>query len=445
MPKLVLDVDNLAVSVGNPVSGTIKLSLEKPTALDDIKIQFKGMSMTRIMAFSGASFEATTMADDFVPMGGNNSVGEKHTHVNLTHSLFQHPKGTELPSGEHTFPFIFNVPVFSRCGCPPRIKEYFKEFKIFKGSWKCEPIRSPSGYSNFLLPSSTRRNGFRAIEYKIVAIADRTKFYKRNMSKSVPITVISASFVHAADPSWHIPTPVNGLSRVYKNSTKSRKLPNSYFVSGALPKTSGAMKLMSLGINTFVDVPAVLEVELDRSNVVVFDKFCPRLYITIQVDDVSRIAGILSLALKGLVIIIKSCDEGFSQRHNFVTEPGEIVYFRKDIDLPLEPMSIRGPARFRIDDKVIPDGVDISHVVPDFRIMSLAHHKQEVHVEAEVSYNGGGAKLMEVLVPAVFQSGVDYDLDSRCILPPRYNLADYDLQPQQNRDTRDGNDPFFDE
>ncbi|KAK9319091.1 hypothetical protein V1517DRAFT_311032 [Lipomyces orientalis] len=444
MPKLVLDVDNPAVSIGNPVSGTVKLVLEKPTALDDIKIQFKGVSMTRIMASSGATFETTTTADDFAPMGGNSSQSEKHTHVNLTLSLFQHPKGTELPSGEHTLPFIFNVPVFSQCGCPPRIEQYIKDFKILKSPWKCEPTRSPSGYSNLLLPPSVKRNGFRAVEYKIVAIADWTKFYKRNMSKSVPISVISASFVHSIDPNWHISTPVSGLSRVYKNSAKSRKLPNSYFVPGALPKASGAMKLVSFGSNAFVDVPAVLELELDRSSVVVFDKFCPRLYLTIQVDDVSRIAGILSLALKSLVIMIKSCDEGFSQRHRFVSEPGDIVCFRTDINVPLEPMAIRGPARFRIDDKVIPGGLDISHIVPDFRVMSLTHHKQEVHVEAGISYNGGGTKLMEVLVPAVFQSGVDYDLDSRCILPPRYNFADYDLQSQQNSG-RDGNDPFFDE
>ncbi|KAK9483540.1 hypothetical protein V1527DRAFT_453972 [Lipomyces starkeyi] len=444
MPKLVLSVDNPVVTIGNPVSGTVQLILEKPTALDDIKVQFKGMSMTRIMASSGTTFERSTMADDMATIGGNTSVGETHTHVNLSVSLFQHPKGTQLPAGQHTLPFIFNVPVFSQCGCPPRIEEYFKEFKIFKNSWKCQPARTASGYSNILLPPSTTKNGFRAIEYKIVAIADRPKFYKWNMSKSSTITVISAAFVRAKDPNWNVPTPVKGLSCVYTNSAKSKKLPNSYFVPGALSKSNGAIKLVSFGRNMFVDVPAVLEIELDRSKVLVFDKFFPKLYITIQVDDVSRIAGILSLALKSLVISLKARDEGFSQHHRFVSEPEQIVFFRKDLDIPLEPLAIRGPARFRIDDKVIKDGLDISHAVTDFQIMSLKH-THEMYVEAGVSYNGGGTKLMEVTVPAVMQSGVDYDLDSRCILPPRYNFTDYELRPQQTANTNDGKDHFFDD
>ncbi|KAK9350075.1 hypothetical protein V1505DRAFT_228199 [Lipomyces doorenjongii] len=449
MPKLVLNVDNPVVSVGNPVSGTIQLRLEKPTVLDDIKIQFKGVSMTRIEPssgnYTGIDLGNTdgSVSDPFVAMSVS-STGEKHTHVNIIVSLFQHPKGTELPAGEHTFPFIVNVPVFSQCGCPVRIKEYFKDFSIVGLPWKCEPTRSPSGYSDILLPPSLKRNNFRQIDYKLVAVADRPKFYNWNMSKSAPITVISASLVHAKDPNWNIPTPSKRVSRVYTNSTKSRKLPNSYFVPGALPKASGAMKLVSLGTRiTFVDVPAVIEIELDRSNMLVFDRLRPRLYITVQVDDISRISGILSLTLKSLIITMRARDSGFANRHRFISEPADLLCFKTDISVPLESLTNSGPARFRIDDKVIPNGIDISHCVPEFRIMGLTH-AHEVHVAARVSYNGGGTNLMEVSVPLVLQSGVDYDLDSHCVLPPRYNLADYIVQPESN-DTGIEKDNFFDD
>ncbi|KAK9328047.1 hypothetical protein V1520DRAFT_347200 [Lipomyces starkeyi] len=339
MPKLVLNVDNPVVSVGNPLSGTVQLRLEKPTALDDIKIQFKGVSMTQTMPsssrYAGVDFNNLdgSLIDAFgsVSVSGN---GEKHTHVNIIVSLFQHPKGTELPAGEHIFPFIVNVPEFSQCGCSVRVKEYFKNISIVGSSWKCEPTRSPSGYSDILLPPSLKRNNFRQIDYKLVAIADRPKFYNWNMSKSAPITVISASLVHAQDPNWNIPTPKKRVSRVYTNSAKSRKLPNSYFVPGALPKASGAMKLVSLGTRiTFVDVPAVIEIELDRSNMLVFDKLCPRLYITVQVDDMSRISGILSLTLKSLIITMRARDSGFSNRHRFASEPGDLLCFKTDMSV----------------------------------------------------------------------------------------------------------------
>ncbi|KAK9342793.1 hypothetical protein V1522DRAFT_270096 [Lipomyces starkeyi] len=449
MPKLVLNVDNPVVSVGNPVSGTVQLRLEKPTALDDIKIQFKGVSMTQSMPsssnYAGIDFNSLdgSMIDPFGSVSVSSN-GEKHTHVNIIVSLFQHPKGTELPAGEHIFPFIVNVPEFSQCGCSVRVKEHFKDITMVGSPCKCEPTRSPSGYSDILLPPSLKRNNFRQIDYKLVAIADRPKFYNWNMSKSAPITVISASLVHSKDPNWNIPTPKKRVSCVYTNSAKSRKLPNSYFVPGALPKASGAMKLVSLGTRiTFVDVPAVIEIELDRSNMLVFDRLCPRLYITVQVDDMSRISGILSLTLKSLIITMRARDSGFSNRHRFASEPGDLLCFKTDLSVPLEPLTNSGPARFRIDDKVIPDGIDISHCVPDFQIIGLTH-AHEVHVAARVSYNGGGTNLMEVSVPLVLQSGVDYDLDSHCILPPRYNLADCIVQPQLN-DTGTEKDNFLDD
>ncbi|KAK9372765.1 uncharacterized protein V1513DRAFT_451457, partial [Lipomyces chichibuensis] len=441
MPKVVLNVDNPVVSVGNPVSGTVQLRLEKPTALDDIRIQFKGVSLTRITPASNNYTAIESSMTNMYVSGKGRGKTEKHTHVNITVSLFQHPKGTELPAGEHVFPFIINVPEFSQCGCPVRIKEYKDSWNMIP--WKCEPSLSPSGYSNILLPPSLKRSNFRQIDYKLVAIVDRPEFYNWNISKSAPITIISASLVHAKDPNWNIPTTSKSVSPVYTNSVKTRKLPKSYFVPGALPKASGAMKLVSLGTSIqFVDVPAVIEIELDRSNMFVFDKLCPRLYITVQVDDMSRISGILSLKLKSLIITMKARESGFSNGHSFVSEPAELLCRKTDISIPLEPLTNSGPARFRIDDKVIPDAIDISHCVPDFQIMSLKHI-HEVHVEARISYNGGGTNLMEVSAPLVLQSGVDYDLDSHCILPPRYNPADYVVQPQLN-DTGTEKDDFFD-
>ncbi|KAK9368831.1 hypothetical protein V1509DRAFT_663889 [Lipomyces kononenkoae] len=443
MPKLVLKVDNPIVSIGNPVSGIVLLKLEKPTILDDIKIQFKGVSVTRLVA-TGSDLNAFdgSATDPLGPPMNIGSTKEKHTHVNIVISLLQHPQGTELPAGDHAFPFIVNVPEFSQCGCSTRIRGYFDDFTL--SPWKCERAASPSGVSDILLPPSMKRNAVRQIDYKLIAIADRPKFYKWNMSQSAYITVISAASVHADDPGWNIPISRKISSQVYTHWTKSRKLPNSYFVPGSLQKVKGAMKLVSISTRiTFVNVPAVLEIELDRNNVLVFDKFRPRLHVAVQVDDMSRINGILSLTLKSLIITMTSRDSGFANRRRFFSESGDILCGKTDINVLLEPLTVSGPARFRIDDKVIQDGLDISQCVPDFRIMGLTH-THELRVAARVSYNGGPTNLMEVSVPVVLQSGIDYDLDSNRILPPRYNFADHTSE-RQPIDTGDEEDFFGDE
>ncbi|KAK9236366.1 hypothetical protein V1525DRAFT_420447 [Lipomyces kononenkoae] len=442
MPKLVLKVDNPIVSIGNPVSGIVLLRLDKPTILDDVKIQFKGVSVTRLVA-AGTDLNTLDGAGTD-PLGPPMNIGsskEKHTHVNIVLSLFHRPHGTELPAGEHVFPFIVNVPEFSQCGCPTRIRRYFDDFTL--AQWQCERAASPSGFSNILLPPSMKRNPFRQIDYKLIAIADRPKFYNSNMSQTAYITVISAASVHAEDPSWNIPISKKVASRVYTHWAKSRKLPNSYFVPGALPKVSGPMKLISISTRiTFVDVPAVLEIEIDKSNVLVFDKFRPRMYVTIQVDDMSRINGVLSLMLKSLIVTMTARDSGFANRRRFFSETSDILCDRTDISMLLEPLTISGPARFRIDDKVLRDGLDISRCVPDFRIMGLTH-THELRVAARISYNGGATNLMEASVPVVLQSGVDYDLDSDRILPPRYNFADSAFERQPNDAGNEGD--FFGE
>ncbi|KAK9319275.1 hypothetical protein V1517DRAFT_376629 [Lipomyces orientalis] len=427
--QLSLFLDNPVVCVGSPLTGTVHISLDEPTSITDICVRFKGISFTARMVNNGQSTYRVT---------------ERHSHADITISLFDHPRGTILTPGEHIRLFTVQVPVFSECTCLAHCDQY-NRFRF--SCWTCRHTAVDVGLVRTALPPTCRASHNMYVDYRLVASVDRPGIFKWKTSVSNTVTVVPATLVHASDPRYG--SGITNTTTEYKmviHSAKCDKLPESYFVPGALPRVSGLKKLFSFSSkNSYIDVPIEAEMILYNNSASSLGEHLPlELYISVKVDDISRIAGILNIKLNALKVVLRSKTSGYAQRYpNCSTEKNTLLQ-HNNLDIPLtSEKSEGGGPRFRIDDKVFKSIELGNHIVPDFDIMGL-RHRHKIGAAIGLSFNDGSTRTIEISRSIVINSGIDYDLDTSMLLPPRYQIGDYKYEHENATLKFDDDTGFFD-
>ncbi|KAK9248076.1 hypothetical protein V1506DRAFT_350588 [Lipomyces tetrasporus] len=427
--QLSLFLDNPVVSVGCPLTGTVRITLDEPTSIADICVRFKGISFTARTVNNGQSTYRVT---------------ERHSHADITISLFDQPRGTILPPGEHILLFTIQVPVFSECTC----LAHFDQYNRFRFSWwTCRHSAVDVGLVRTALPPNCRASHNMYVDYRVVASVDRPGIFKWKMPVSHTVTVVPATLVHASDSRYE--SGITNTATEYKtviHSAKCDKLPESYFVPGALPKVSGLKKLFSFSSkNTYVDVPMEAAMILYNNGESSLGEHLPlELYISVKVDEISRIAGILNIKLRSLKVVLRSKTSGYAQRYpNCSTEKSTLLQ-HNNLDIPLTPeKSECGTPRFRIDDKIFKSIELGNDIVPDFDIMSL-RHRHKIGAAIGLSFNDGNTRVVEISRAIVINSGIDYDLDTSMLLPPRYQIGEYKYEPENGTLKFDDETGFID-
>ncbi|KAK9234592.1 hypothetical protein V1525DRAFT_435471 [Lipomyces kononenkoae] len=410
--QLVLSLNNPVVSPGSELSGTVSLTLDEPTSIEDISVRFKGISFTARVVNNGSTTYRVT---------------EEHTHLDVTTSLYDQPRGTVLPAGEHILLFTIPVPVFSECTCLAHYDQY-RQFRLSR--WTCRRSQTDVGLVRTGLPPTCHASGSLYVHYRLVAVVDRPGIFKWKKSVSCAVTLVPATLVHSSQPRFDRDS--GNLTREHKSvvlSAKCDKLPEEYFVNGALPKVSGLKKLISLSSkHTYVDVPMEAEMVLHNNSKASLGERLPlELYIIILVDDISRIEGIVNIKLTSLKLTLKSATSGCAQKH-YNSASARTILLENRMNVPLTPEKSEGRTpRFRIDDKVVKSIELGSQVTPDFDIMNLRHNHRLI-AAVGLSFNEGSTSTIEISHDIVITPGIDYDLDTNMLLPPRYDPADYNLR-----------------
>ncbi|KAK9319459.1 hypothetical protein V1517DRAFT_341687 [Lipomyces orientalis] len=429
--QLSISVDNPVASAGSPLSGIVALELQKETTIGGIKVRFRGISLT-------------TAVKHTVPVGARDisqtrfKVKEWHLHVDITTLLFVGQQGRALPAGKHRFPYIINVPVFSRCDCITRLEEYRNKSQ----HWTCTAATSRA-VGTTPLPPSLKADHDRYVRYRIIAVLERPGKLALNMSKVKNIIVVPVTFIHAFDPFRNDQT---SLMRKVKDAiftVKCKKLPDSYFQEGSLqrPKRS-TRSLVTFGSNgTYVGVPTQLEVILfNDGNAPIMEPLNVEIYVHIQVDDISRIDGILNVRLSSMRIELRSVTSGMTTEFEGPLSVIKQTLFRANaLGIPLIAESVSGPPKFRLNSHLF-SNLDISKIVPGFQLLNLHYHHQ-LAVTVELSFNNSSSKAIECVCPITVVSGVDFDLDTQRLMPPRYNVGEVQFEVD---DRIDDNDRFFD-
>ncbi|KAK9350422.1 hypothetical protein V1523DRAFT_419848 [Lipomyces doorenjongii] len=285
------------------------------------------------------------------------------------------------------------------------------------------------------------------VDYRLVAAVDRPGLFRWKKSVSRTITLVPATLVHSSALLYDRDS--RNLVEVYKTiilSAKCDKLPEEYFVHGALPKVSGLKKLISFSSkHTYVDVPLEAEMILYNNGEASIGEHLPfELYISVQVDDISRIVGIVNIKLTSIRVALRSETSGYAQRHPNSSSDKTILFEHNKLDIPLTAEKSEGHApRFRIDDKVFKSIELGNNIVADFDIMSL-RHRHKICATIGLSVNDGGSRAVEISRAIVITSGIDYDLETNMLLPPRYQMADYKYQYENDSFKTDEEADFFD-
>ncbi|KAK9350678.1 hypothetical protein V1523DRAFT_419073 [Lipomyces doorenjongii] len=395
-----LFLDSKVVSVGSPLTGIVGITLKEPASIDDISVRFRGVSVTARTEING--------------QGQVTQEVEQHTHVDIVTSLFDQPRGTILEPGEQILLFAFKVPVFSECTCLALQR---------RSTRACQHSAETADLGRTGLPPTFYANDEMYIDYRVIATVNRPGIFRFKKSASCIITVIPAMVGPASENSGDNVTE-------YKNvvlSAKCDKLPEEYFVPGALPKVSGMKKIFSLSLkHTYVHVPLKAEMVLYNNCEASLGEQIPLgLYISIEVDDVSRIIGILTIKLRSIKIVLESTASGYVWQDQVEGRGKTVILLQQDdLDVPLTPENGEDHVpRFRIDDKVLKSIELGKDIVPDFDIISL-NHRHKIGAVIGLSFNDGDSRILGISHAIIINSGIYYDLDTHMLLPKLYQTAD---------------------
>ncbi|ODQ69372.1 hypothetical protein LIPSTDRAFT_76190 [Lipomyces starkeyi NRRL Y-11557] len=150
--------------------------------------------------------------------------------------------------------------------------------------------------------------------------------------------------------------------------------------------------------HTYVDVPLKAEMVLyNNCEASLCEQIPLGLYISIQVDDISRIVGILNIKLTSIKIVLESIASGYVwQDHVHGRGKNAILLQEDDLDVPLTPENGEDHVpRFRIDDKVF-NSIELGKdIVPDFDIMSLKH-RHRIGAVIGLSFNDGDSRTLGI-------------------------------------------------
>ncbi|KAK9357508.1 hypothetical protein V1504DRAFT_429514 [Lipomyces starkeyi] len=400
-----LFLDSQVVSVGCPLTGIVGITLKEPTIIDDITVRFRGVSVTARTEKHGSS---------------HHHIVEEHTHVDIITSLFDRPRGSILLPGEQILLFAFQVPVFSECTCLA-LEDCDQPCRNRRSTWACQHSAEDAGLVRTGLPPTFHANSDMYVDYLVIAAVNLPGMFRWNKSASCAVTVTPATVVHASDK-LYVRNSGNNATE-YKNvvlSAKCDKLPEEYFVPGALPKVGGLKKLFSISSkHTFVDVPLKAEMVLyNNCEASLCEQIPLELYISIQVDDISRILGILNIKLTSIKIVLESIASGCVRQHHINGQGKTLILMQQDnLDAPLAPeKSEDNVPRFRIDDKVFKSIELGKNIVPDFDIISL-EHRHKIGAVIGLSFNEGDSRTLTISHAFIINSGLYYDLDRNMLLP----------------------------
>ncbi|KAK9321074.1 hypothetical protein V1517DRAFT_185739 [Lipomyces orientalis] len=403
-----LFLDNQVVSVGSPLAGIVCITLTEPTRVDDISVRFRGVSVT-----------AQTTHDS---KGNSSRTVEEHTHVDIITSLFDSPRGTIVLPGEQILLFTFQVPVFSECTCLA-LADCEQPCRNGSSGRACQHSAEDAGLVKTGLPPTFHANDDMYVDYRVIATVNRPGIFKAKKSVSSAVTVIPA-WVGRASDKLYVRNSENIVTE-YKDvifSARCDKLPEEYFVPGALPKVSGLKRLFSFSSRySYVDVPLKAEMVLHNNcEASLGDQIPLELYISIQVDDISRITGILNIKLTSLKLVLESTASGYVWQHRVsARDKITILLQQNDLDVPLAPEESENHVpRFRIDDKVFKSLELGQDIVPDFDVMSM-EYRHQIGAVIGLSFNDGDSRTLRTSHAFIINPGIFYDLDTQILLPLR--------------------------
>ncbi|KAK9242042.1 hypothetical protein V1506DRAFT_556262 [Lipomyces tetrasporus] len=372
------------------------ITLTEPTHVDDISVRFRGVSVT-----------AQTRKNS---KGNSSRIVYEHTHVDIITSLFDSPRGTIVLPGEQILLFTFQVPVFSECTCLA-LADCEQPCRNRSSRRACQHSAEDAGLVRTGLPPTFHANGDMYIDYRVIATVNRPGIFKAEKSASSAVTVIPAWVGHASDK-LSVRNSEN-IATEYKDvifSAKCDKLAEEYFVPGALPQVFGLKRLFSFSSrHSYVDVPLKAEMVLHNNCEASLGEQIPlELYISIQVDDISRITGILNIKLTSLKMVLESTASGYVWQHH-----------QNDLDVPLAPEETENHVpRFRIDDKVFKSLELGQDIVPDFDVKSM-EYRHQIGAVIGLSFNDGDSRTLRTSHAFIINPGIVYDLDTQILLPLR--------------------------
>ncbi|KAK9342362.1 hypothetical protein V1522DRAFT_439870 [Lipomyces starkeyi] len=400
-----LFLDSKVVSVGSSLTGIVSITLKEPASVDDISVRFRGVSVTARTEINA--------------QGQVSQEVEQHTHVDIVTSLFDQPRGTILRPGEQILFFAFEVPVFSECICLA-LKH--------RSTRACQHSVEIADLVRTGLPPTFYADDEMYVDYRVIATVNRPGIFRWNKSASCTINVIPALVGHASEKPYSRNSSNNATE--YRNvvlSAKCDKLPEEYFAPGGLPKVSGMKKIFSFSSkHTYVDVPIKAEMVLyNNCEASLCEQIPLGLYISIQVDDISRIIGILNIKLTSIKIVLESTTSGYVwQDQVYGRGKTAILLQEDDLDVPLTPENGEDHApRFWIDDKVFKSIELGKDIVPDFDIMSLKH-RHRIGAVIGLSFNDGDSRTLGISHAIIINSGTYYDLHTHMLLTQLYQTAD---------------------
>lgn len=353
----------------------------------------------------------------------------------------------ELHPGKNTIRFSIPVPVYSACPFLPGITDGHRRFH------RCGYARVGSttdrGPLTLPLPPSMPPSSRFIIKYGVRAVARRQGLFRPNKTSMRVVNMAPVSLVRDYDDRLlgsNFTTQMNMLS------ARSSKLPDSYFVPGALPRASAFRKLMTLGSkdSMYVGVPINVNLEiLPHAKIVQNVPFAIKLNLEIGVDDISRIKGIINeLELTSIKVTVRSVTDGTAGTLAVVSDPRlyPILDERKESISLRQVTSSEGPPQYIVNCEKLKSLVVYSdRSQPTFVIksMQLQHY---LRIEMGLCINGGSEKRIDVERDIMITSGNDFDAESMEILPPAYDFSQTEQnQTEENNDQSDEDSSDWDQ
>ncbi|KAK9311288.1 hypothetical protein V1524DRAFT_442965 [Lipomyces starkeyi] len=353
--QLSISVDNPIVTAGSLVSGIVEFELDRPTIIDAIKVRFRGISMTTGLRYSAlSSYRGYTSPDQ---------LKERlwHIHVDIATVLFAGPRDAALPAGQHSLPFIVEVPVFSRCDCVTHLEEYRHRQQGL--SWTCTGAISKT-VGNIPLPPSFGDSRDRYVRYEIMALVERAGSLE-NISIVRPVTVIPVTLIHSSELVW------NDLSRLAGRTSNDtftfsiKKFRQINFQDGTLRQCNSMFRSFTMSQpKGHVQIPTKLEVNVaNDGQASIMEPLRVQIHILFRVNKILRIHGPVDFKLSSMRVAMKSFTSRLTNIERPMSVTKNILYQADVLDMPLRADSDSDSLRFRLDPHVFAD-LDISKIVP---------------------------------------------------------------------------------
>ncbi|KAK7204863.1 hypothetical protein BZA70DRAFT_280191 [Myxozyma melibiosi] len=427
--RVKLHLDSQTAFAGYPLRGTVELFVDNANSMPtELYVQFKGTS--------------TTASNSSV---SNQTFIERHTHANKKVQLYVAPDGpsssssapTDRPTetidevppyekltlqpGKNTIRFSIDIPIFSGCPYAPGISDGHRRYQ------RCGYARvkhTDRGTTTLPLPPSMPPSSRFIVKYGVRAVARRAGIFKMNKSAMKVVRLAPAALLQSSDDE-----ALNDLVTTQLNmlSAKSIRLPDSYFVPGALPKASGFRQLMSFGSKgtMVVGVPVKLSSEIfPHARLPHNVPFSLKLGLSIDVDDMSRIRGIINeFDITSIKVVLKSNTDGTAGGLIMMPEPRTTTLLElKNIGMSLRMLSTSGIPQYQVEcEKLKALIIRPEDTPPSFTIKSMKL-RHSLRVEVGLTINGSSEKKVDVERNIIVTSGNDYDPDSMAMLPPGYEF-----------------------